>query len=138
MLEIKRMTNNRDALGPRTVIIGYEFDTTVGGGGFGVVCRRRYMLLREFVAIKEYFPLDLAVRRSDGVYPRDYAGSHSHEGLRRFVDEVRILGTVSTVKGTGVASLGFSRSDKASNPVRNTGATLAASTAAITAATGRL
>ena len=91
MLEIKRMTNNRDALEPGTVINGYEIETIVGGGGFGVVYRARHMLLREFVAIKEYFPLELAVRRSGGVYPRDSAGLHFHEGLRRFVDEARIL-----------------------------------------------
>ena len=91
MLEIKRMTNNRDALEPGTVINGYEIDTIIGGGGFGVVYRARHILLREFVAIKEYFPLELAVRRSDGVNPRDSAGSNFHEGLRRFVDEARIL-----------------------------------------------
>jgi len=91
MLEIKRMTNNRDALEPGTVINGYEIDTIIGGGRFSVVYRARHILLREFVAIKEYFPLELAVRRSDGVYPHDSVGSHFHEGLRRFVDEARIL-----------------------------------------------
>lgn len=82
---------NRDALEPGTVVNGYEIDDIVGGGGFGVVYRARHMLLGEFVAIKEYLPLELAVRRGNGVYPRTAAGPLFQEGLRRFVDEGRIL-----------------------------------------------
>ena len=81
----------RDALEPGTVLNRYEIDTIVGGGGFGVVYRARHILLGECVAIKEYFPLELALRRSGRVYPRDGCGTHFMEGLRRFVHEGRVL-----------------------------------------------
>ena len=81
----------RDALEPGTDLNGYSIDTIVGGGGFGVVYRARHKLLRGYVAIKEYLPLELAVRHANGVHPREGAGALFREGLRRFVNEGRLL-----------------------------------------------
>ena len=76
---------------PGTALNGYQIDSIVGGGGFGVVYRARHMLLEECVAIKEYFPLELAVRRCNRVCPRDGCETLFRENLQRFIREGRVL-----------------------------------------------
>ena len=69
---------------------GYTLDSVIGHGGFGIVYRARHGELGLTVAIKEYLPIELAVREGMTVRPRNDSGDFAH-GLRRFRDEARAL-----------------------------------------------
>lgn len=83
-------------LPPGTPLRDFTIEGLLGQGGFGVVYRARQRSSGRAVAIKEYLPAQLAVRRVDGglaaaadVHAATYAA-----GLRGFVDEVRLLARV--------------------------------------------
>ena len=82
----------RDAL-PRGAVLGaYTVEKVLGHGGFGIVYRARHNELDNQVAIKEYLPVELAVREGASVHPRSASCRAGYEdGLLRFRDEARAL-----------------------------------------------
>ena len=81
-----------DSLAPGTVLRDYTIESVIGHGGFGIVYRARHDELGIVVAIKEYLPIELAVRQGATVRARSDADSQSYEeGLKRFRDEARAL-----------------------------------------------
>ena len=81
-----------DALPPGAELQGYVVESVLGHGGFGIVYRARHHELGTVVAIKEYMPAELSVRRNSLVEPRSESYYELYEdGLRRFLDEARQL-----------------------------------------------
>jgi len=85
--------DNVQALPPGTRLGDYRLDAMIGHGGFGITYRAFDTQLAKVVAIKEYLPLECAIRHSDGaVVPR---GARLIEdftwGRERFLDEARAL-----------------------------------------------
>ena len=81
------------ALAPGQAVYEYRIDRVLGGGGFGITYLAQDVNLQLPVAIKEYFPANVAVR-ADGhtVRVRSEDGSERFDwGLERFVDEARTL-----------------------------------------------
>ena len=82
----------RDALPVGTVLRDFTIQAVLGHGGFGVVYRARHNELDLTVAIKEYLPVELAVREGATVRPRsDTIRRDFEDGLRRFRDEAQVL-----------------------------------------------
>ena len=82
----------RDALPAGTSLREYTLESVVGHGGFGIVYRALHGELGATVAVKEYLPVELAVREGVSVRVRsDTDGSIYEDGLRRFRDEARAL-----------------------------------------------
>lgn len=81
------------ALAPGQTIHEYRIERVLGGGGFGITYLAQDANLQLPVAIKEYFPANVAVRASDNsVRVRSEDGSERFDwGLERFVDEARAL-----------------------------------------------
>lgn len=81
------------ALEPGQTIYEYRIDRVLGGGGFGITYLAQDVNLQLPVAIKEYFPADVAVRgEGRTVRMRSQEGSERFNwGLDRFVDEARAL-----------------------------------------------
>jgi CheY-like chemotaxis protein len=72
----------------------YRIERVLGVGGFGMTYLAHDTNLDTRVAIKEYFPRDLAVRddKSAEVHPRNEAGREAYKrGLERFLLESRTL-----------------------------------------------
>ena len=85
--------DNVQALPPGTRLGDYRLDAMIGHGGFGITYRAFDTQLAKVVAIKEYLPIECAIRHSDGaVVPR---GARLIEdftwGRERFLDEARAL-----------------------------------------------
>ena len=81
-----------DSLAPGTVLRDYTIESVIGHGGFGIVYRARHDELGIVVAIKEYLPIELAVRQGATVRARSDVDSEGYEeGLKRFRDEARAL-----------------------------------------------
>jgi serine/threonine protein kinase len=76
-------------------VFEYTIDRMLGGGGFGITYLARDINLDLPVAVKEYFPNDLAIRGADSsVQVRSPAGQEQFQwGLERFLDEARALAT---------------------------------------------
>lgn len=72
---------------------GYEIQDILGVGGFGITYLAKDIQLDYQVAIKEYFPNDLAVRdNAHQVQPKSRSDSQNFAwGLERFLQEARIL-----------------------------------------------
>lgn len=88
------MTDYRNALplGTRLDHGKYVLDAVLGEGGFGVVYRARHGTLGTMCAIKEYLPVEVAVRDGGTVYPRSSQSANDYEdGLKRFIAEARHL-----------------------------------------------
>ena len=82
----------RDALPVGTVLRDFTIQAVIGHGGFGVVYRADHNDLDLTVAIKEYLPVELAVREGATVRPRSGTVRKDFEdGLRRFRDEAQVL-----------------------------------------------
>ena len=86
-------THHRLALPQGTHIQDFEFHRVLGQGGFGITYLGWNIALDIPVAIKEYFPSDLATREYDlSVVPQSSQAASDFEwGLDRFIDEARIL-----------------------------------------------
>ncbi len=72
----------------------YEIRDILGQGGFGITYLAQDLNLHHEVAIKEYLPIDLAIRTKSGtVSPvSDEHHERYYWGLERFLDEARTLG----------------------------------------------
>ena len=82
----------RDALPIGTVLRDFTIQAVIGHGGFGVVYRAEHNELDLTVAIKEYLPVELAVREGATVRPRSGTLRRDFEdSLRRFRDEAQVL-----------------------------------------------
>ena len=86
-------SENDQALPLGTRLVDYRLDAIIGHGGFGITYRAFDTQLAKFVAIKEYFPVEFAVRRPDGqVAPRGTRFADDFVwGRERFLDEARAL-----------------------------------------------
>lgn len=84
---------NDQALPLATRLGDYRLDAIIGHGGFGITYRAFDTQLAKCVAIKEYFPVEFAVRRPDGhVAPRTSRVADDFAwGRERFLDEARAL-----------------------------------------------
>jgi len=84
---------NDQALPLGTRLVDYRLDAVIGHGGFGITYRAFDTQLAKFVAIKEYFPVEFAMRRPDGqVAPRGTRFTDDFVwGRERFLDEARAL-----------------------------------------------
>ena len=84
--------DRRDALPRGAALRDYTIEDVLGHGGFGIVYRARHNELGNVVAVKEYLPIELALREGASVHPRSAACRAGYEdGLRRFRDEARAL-----------------------------------------------
>ena len=85
-------SDGRYALAEGTLLRDYTIEAVLGHGGFGIVYRALHNELRHLVAIKEYLPVELAVREGDAVKPRNADCEENYaDGLRRFRDEAQAL-----------------------------------------------
>jgi serine/threonine protein kinase len=85
--------DNVQALPPGTRLGDYRLDAMIGHGGFGITYRAFDAQLAKVVAIKEYLPLECAIRQADGqVVPRSARLADDFAwGRERFLDEARAL-----------------------------------------------
>lgn len=74
-------------------VFEYRIDKMLGGGGFGLTYLAHDVNLELPVALKEYYPGDLATRSADyAVHVRAAEGASQFDwGLERFLDEARAL-----------------------------------------------
>jgi serine/threonine protein kinase len=83
----------RDALPAGTRLGGYQLIEVLGRGGFGIVYLALDASLQRQVAIKEYFPAELALRCDDGqvwVKPGADVTAYS-SGMKAFLNEAKML-----------------------------------------------
>jgi len=87
----------RNALPVGTALLEYRIEAVLGAGGFGMTYLCIDRNLDKKVAIKEYFPSDLALRALDGsVVPVNTDSDQSYKwGLERFIQEARVLAKFS-------------------------------------------
>ena len=85
--------DNVQALPPGTRLGDYRLDAMIGHGGFGITYQAFDTQLAKIVAIKEYLPLECAIRQADGqVVPRSARLADDFAwGRERFLDEARAL-----------------------------------------------
>ena len=71
----------------------YLVDKVLGQGGFGITYLAHDPNLDQYVAVKEYLPMELAVRDGDfSVHPASEANGERYQwGLERFIEEARTL-----------------------------------------------
>jgi serine/threonine protein kinase len=70
----------------------YRVLEVLGVGGFGITYLAEHRALDRKVALKEYLPNEFAVREAATVHPKSEADRGDFDwGLRRFLDEARIL-----------------------------------------------
>ena len=67
--------DNVQALPPGTRLGDYRLDAMIGHGGFGITYRAFDTQLAKIVAIKEYLPLECAIRQADGEVVPGVGGS---------------------------------------------------------------
>ena len=87
----------RNALPIGTMLLEYRIESILGAGGFGITYLCTDTNLDKPVAIKEYFPSDLALRALDGgvVAVNTDADLNYNWGLERFIQEARTLAKFS-------------------------------------------
>ena len=109
----------------------YEIDSVLGSGGFGITYLARDTNLNRHVAIKEYFPKDMAARKLDSqVNPlSDHTVEDFSVGLERFITEARTLArcqhpnivrvySVFEANGTAYMVMDYQRGQSLSRAVR--------------------
>ncbi len=84
---------DRNALQPGYRLHWYELNKTLGRGCFGITYLARDLNLAQLVAIKEYLPVELALRDVDlSVCPlSEHLSGAYQQGLQRFIREARTL-----------------------------------------------
>ena len=84
---------HRNSLPPGYKLLWYEINKILGQGGFGITYLAHDMNLDRDVAIKEYLPVEIAVRDGDfTVHPLSDDHTEQYEwGLKRFISEARTL-----------------------------------------------
>src|SRR5260370_10514723 len=91
----------RGVLPAGTTLRGSELKSILGQGAFGITYRARDTTLDRDVAIKEYLPATLALRKdSTTVLPR--SPEHAEQfawGRERFLDEARTLARLDQAPG---------------------------------------
>lgn len=87
----------RNALAVGTLLLEYRIESILGAGGFGMTYLCTDTNLDKHVAIKEYFPSDLALRALDGgvVAVNTDSDQNYRWGLDRFIQEARTLAKFS-------------------------------------------
>ena len=87
----------RNALQPQTTLHEYRIEQVLGAGGFGTTYLARDTHLDKQVAIKEYFPCDIAMRAAEGtVQPATSQQEDDYKwGIDRFLLEARTLAKFS-------------------------------------------
>ncbi len=84
----------QNVLPPGCTLDGYELLRVLGQGSFGVTYLAKDRTLQRQVAIKEYLPLEFAVRDPSRHTIRPLTGRHAQMyrwGLERFIAEGRTL-----------------------------------------------
>ena len=86
---------------PGTILNGrYIVGTSIGSGGFGITYIAWDALFEKRIAIKEFFPTELATRLDNATTVFPYDGIRSdyfQQGLIRFLDEARRLAQLNTL-----------------------------------------
>ena len=100
----KGISRRANALPSGHLLDEYRIDAILGAGGFGVTYKALDTHLENWVAIKEYFPIEWSFRDADGVTVRANTQGQSSAtegqssdyewGLERFLDEARVLARV--------------------------------------------
>ena len=88
------MAQSQYSLQPGTRIGDYEILAELGAGSFGITYKAWDHRLQTYVALKEYLPLEFAVRETDSatVAPRSEKVTHQFQfGLKGFLEEARTL-----------------------------------------------
>ncbi|MFN3884173.1 MAG: serine/threonine protein kinase [Rhodocyclaceae bacterium] len=86
------MTQATHALPPGTKLHEYRIEGVLGEGAFGITYRGLDTHLDVAVAIKEFFPADLALRKGEDVVLKTGSDEELYRfGLEAFVSEARIL-----------------------------------------------
>lgn len=82
-----------NALAPGTVLHEYRIEAVLGDGAFGITYKAQDTYLGIAVAIKEYFPDEIAHRNADGAVEVDDPDHDAQYrwGLQRFVGEAQVL-----------------------------------------------
>ena len=84
--------DNVQALPLGTQLGDYRLDAVIGHGGFGITYRAFDGQLAKIVAIKEYLPVEFAIRHEREVVPRGARFADDFAwGRERFLDEARAL-----------------------------------------------
>ena len=85
--------NKRSFLAEHTQLADYRIIDVLGSGGFGVTYKALDVAQNQVVAIKEYYPADLAVRdRANSLVPHSGEVEADYRwGLGRFLEEARTL-----------------------------------------------
>src|SRR3954471_3412245 len=85
-------SDNVQALPLGTLLGDYRLDSVIGHGGFGITYRAFDRQLAKVVAIKEYLPVEFAVRDGLEVVARGARFADDFAwGRERFLDEARAL-----------------------------------------------
>lgn len=89
--------NYRNALPLGSMLLEYRLESVLGSGGFGMTYLGYDTNLELKVAIKEYLPVELAVRALDGcIVPVSTGTEYNYKwGLDRFLQEARVLAKFS-------------------------------------------
>jgi len=85
--------DNLNSLPPGTRINDYVIDKVLGAGGFGITYLVTDTNLRMQLAVKEFFPAEIAIRQDKTtVYPKTEKYEDVYiKGIERFLDEARNL-----------------------------------------------
>ena len=89
--------NYRNALPLDSMLLEYRLESVLGAGGFGMTYLAYDTVLEKKVAIKEYLPVELAVRAPNGgIVPVNSGSDYNYKwGLERFLQEARLLAKFS-------------------------------------------
>ena len=85
--------NYRNSLPLDSMLLEYRLESILGAGGFGMTYLAHDTNIEKKVAIKEYLPVELAVRALDGsIVPINTGTEYNYKwGLDRFLQEARLL-----------------------------------------------